>query len=216
MKNIMPIFLISLLVCFAIGCGKQIEDNSKDSAAIMSANGKGGGILRIPSKETSEAQSRTGYVAGCDKERILPNRYCQDHICTFEGCTNKRVDGSKYCNSCINEHFKPTQSFKFKDTKDIEKGICFIQGCKKRQKAHSNFCSDHGCSVNTCYRTKQIGNYCKGHAIEKETGTPYDDDLYHNDSYYYDDFEQFWEDYNDIFDSYDDAMDYWEEEHPEG
>ncbi len=70
--------------------------------------------------------------------------------------------------------------------------------------------------MNTCYRTKQIGNYCKGHAIEKETGTPYDDDLYHNDSYYYDDFEQFWEDYNDIFDSYDDAMDYWEEEHPEG
>jgi len=78
---------------------------------------------------------------GCENERIEDSKYCTEHVCAVEECSNGKI-GENYCS----EHFN-----------------CAVENCAEERILNGAYCITHKCNVVDCKDIKKGESYCKKH-----------------------------------------------------
>ncbi|KAF6829818.1 hypothetical protein CMUS01_07993 [Colletotrichum musicola] len=156
--------------CLVNGCTRRVikcEPNGKGKGAVMlsqyckdhacrqrldvkmCSNQKAEGMTKYCEDHRrcgSEACNRLRFCA--DSSQEYP--YCQKHICSVDGCHQKRAPGSRMC-----VHHTPT---------------CLIPGCGLPRTDGGLYCDAHTCTDEECDGVISGGNWCKDHRICRTTG----------------------------------------------
>lgn len=156
----------------------------------------------------SSTSSNICEQSDCTNKRISGSRYCGDHTCRKDGCTNLRYNnGTVYCDTHA-AIYASEQGY----------SVCSKSGCYRKRSSHGLYCDTHSCRKKDCYNIVADGsNYCSSHtnhttstpntSSSKGTSRQEYTDPYEADKYT--DSEDFYEDHYDDFDGFEDAEDYW-------
>lgn len=100
-------------------------------------------------------------IIGCDEIKLSYYSFCNLHKCNIIECNQKRIykDVCRKHLYCLNlcSQCNVISVCKFHE--------CYSPFCCRAKLPHSNYCLDHACKFEYCYKKCTIGEYCDEHKI---------------------------------------------------
>ena len=154
-KHYELLLVMLAMILILEGCGqkheeiqKREENKTQSNQVLCKAN-----FCKEPALVTSGCcEAHTCQVAGCQNATAVRwGKYCQEHMCSREDCSNPRAEGSTLCAA----HNDPNQ-------------LCEAEGCTRLKIIGEKYCSSHKagytCSYWNCKNeSKEGSNFCAEH-----------------------------------------------------